>query len=337
MELRTGVMLGVEGLIRPISPAPFADPKSLFEAAATSGHLLSLELACVETIVAGAAGLARGPFLSINLSPATLEAPEFSTAALLNILSRHSFPPERLVIELTEQQPVTDIEKIRLKLETCRAAGMRVAADDVGSGNAGLRLLAELNFDIIKVDLTLVQRSASSAASSAVVGSVVSLGRPHGGDGGRPKGSSTPSSSSSSTSWGYRRPGLPARPARIAARAGGADRRRDPLSVARRRKPALPACPPGASRSACRSPRDRAARRRRRPARPPARPVGGGAISRVQPDDAAIATEPGHLALGVLPDAARRTRPPAPCPTPPPARGTLRGSRGRSAARSSGP
>ena len=150
-------------------------PTSLFAAAAASGHLLSLELACVETIVAGAAGLARGQFLSINLSPATLEAPEFSTAALLNILARHSFPPERLVIELTEQQPVTDIEKIRLKLETCRAAGMRVAADDVGSGNAGLRLLAELSFDIIKVDLTLVQRSASSAASSAVVESVVAL------------------------------------------------------------------------------------------------------------------------------------------------------------------
>ena len=50
-----------------------------------------------------------------------------------------------------------------------------MAADDVGSGNAGLRLLSELNFDIIKVDLTLVQRSASSAASSAVVESVVSL------------------------------------------------------------------------------------------------------------------------------------------------------------------
>ena len=175
MELKSGEVLGVEGLIRPISPAPFPDPTSLFAAASTSGHLLSLELACAETIVAGAAGLARGPFLSINLSPATLEAPEFSTAALLNILARHSFPPERLVIELTEQQPINDLEKIRLKLETCRAAGMRVAADDVGAGNAGLRMLAELNFDIIKVDLTLVQRSASSASSSAVLESVVSL------------------------------------------------------------------------------------------------------------------------------------------------------------------
>ena len=34
---------------------------------------------------------------------------------------------------------------------------MRLAADDVGAGNAGLRLLSEIHFDIVKVDLSLVQ------------------------------------------------------------------------------------------------------------------------------------------------------------------------------------
>jgi diguanylate cyclase (GGDEF)-like protein len=175
IELKSGVVLGVEGLIRPVSPAPFADPSSLFTAAAASGHLVALDLTCVETIVGGAASLAPGAFLTVNLSPATVEAPEFSTATLLSILARHGFPPERLIIELTEQQPVTDLERVRLKMDTCRGAGIRLAADDVGAGNAGLRLLSELNFDVIKVDLTLVQRSASSAASSAVIESVVAL------------------------------------------------------------------------------------------------------------------------------------------------------------------
>jgi EAL domain-containing protein (putative c-di-GMP-specific phosphodiesterase class I) len=175
IELKTGAVLGVEGLIRPVAPAPFADPGSLFAAAAASGHLVPLDLMCLETIVAGAGQLPAGTFLSVNVSPATVEAPEFSTAALLSILARHGFSPERLVLELTEQQPVTDLEKVRLKLDTCRGARIRVAVDDVGAGNAGLRLLAELSFDIIKVDLTIVQRSASSAASSAVIESVVSL------------------------------------------------------------------------------------------------------------------------------------------------------------------
>jgi diguanylate cyclase (GGDEF)-like protein len=175
IELKSGAVLGVEGLIRPTAPAPFADPGSLFSAATSSGHLVELDLMCLETIVAGAERLPAGAFLSVNISPATVEAPEFSTAALLSILAQYGFPPERLVLELTEQQPVSDLDRVRLKLDTCRGAGMRVAVDDVGAGNAGLRLLAELSFDIIKVDLTIVQRSASSAASSAVIESVVSL------------------------------------------------------------------------------------------------------------------------------------------------------------------
>jgi EAL domain-containing protein (putative c-di-GMP-specific phosphodiesterase class I) len=52
---------------------------------------------------------------------------------------------------------------------------VRFAADDIGAGNAGLRLLADIRFDVLKVDLTLVQRSASEGQSSAVIASVVDL------------------------------------------------------------------------------------------------------------------------------------------------------------------
>jgi EAL domain-containing protein (putative c-di-GMP-specific phosphodiesterase class I) len=109
------------------------------------------------------------------MSPRTIEAPEFSAPAMLNILARYDFPPERLIIELTEHQPIADLERVRLKLDTCRSAGMRMAADDLGSGNSGLRLLSDLRFDIVKVDLGLVQRSSTGARSSAVVESIVAF------------------------------------------------------------------------------------------------------------------------------------------------------------------
>jgi diguanylate cyclase (GGDEF)-like protein len=175
VELASGTVLGFEGLIRPIPPAPFVDPASLFAAAAASGHLLPLDLSCIEAIVAAAKDLAPEYHLSVNISPSTIEAPEFSTAALLSILARHHFPPARLILELTEQQPITDLERVRARLESIRGAGIRLAADDVGAGNAGLRLLSEMRFDVVKVDLSLVQRSASNASSSAVVESVVSF------------------------------------------------------------------------------------------------------------------------------------------------------------------
>jgi diguanylate cyclase (GGDEF)-like protein len=175
VDLATGGTLGYEGLIRPIPPAPYPDPTSMFWAAEQSGHVVPLDLACMETIVAAAAKMPSELFLSVNMSPRTIEAPEFSAPALLNILARYDFPPERLLIELTEHQPIADLERVRLKLDTCRSAGIRLAADDLGSGNSGLRLLSDLHFDVVKVDLGLIQRSSTSAPSSAVVESIVAF------------------------------------------------------------------------------------------------------------------------------------------------------------------
>jgi diguanylate cyclase (GGDEF)-like protein len=175
VDLATGGTLGYEGLIRPVPPAPYPDPTSMFWAAEQSGHVVPLDLACMDAIVAAAAKLPQELFLSVNMSPRTIEAPEFSAPAMLSILARYDFPPERLVIELTEHQPIADLERVRLKLDTCRSAGIRVAADDLGSGNSGLKLLSDLHFDVVKVDLGLIQRSSNSAASSAVVESIVAF------------------------------------------------------------------------------------------------------------------------------------------------------------------
>jgi len=175
VDLASGGTLGYEGLIRPGPQAPYADPASLFAAAEASGHVVPLDLACVEAIVASAARMPKELFLSVNMSPHTIEAPEFSAPLLLNILARYDVPPDRLVIELTEHQPIGDLERVRHKLEACRNAGIRLAADDLGSGNSGLKLLSDLHFDVVKVDLGLIQRSSTSGASSAVVESIVAF------------------------------------------------------------------------------------------------------------------------------------------------------------------
>jgi diguanylate cyclase (GGDEF)-like protein len=175
VELGNFMVLGYEGLIRPVAPAPFADAAALFETAAASGHLVALDLSCLDMLVAGAHELDPALFLSVNLSPRTVESAEFSPPILLSILARHGFAPSRLVLELTEREAAADPDRLRERLEACRRAGIRLAADDLGAGNAGLRLLSELRFDIVKVDLSLVQRTEPGAPASAVVGSVVAL------------------------------------------------------------------------------------------------------------------------------------------------------------------
>ena len=62
-----------------------------------------------------------------------------------------------MILELTEREAVRDPERLRAAVLAVQHAGVRVAADDVGAGNAGLRLLSLFRFDVVKIDLSLVQ------------------------------------------------------------------------------------------------------------------------------------------------------------------------------------
>lgn len=176
VELRSGRVIGFEGLVRPEPGTGFSGPGDLFEAAEASGRTLDLDQACIEVVAAGAVHLPDDLFISINISPQTLEAPEFGPATLVRTLARFGLDPHRVVIELTERSAVVDLERLRRNLRACQAAGMRIAADDVGAGNAGLRLLSQMRFDVIKVDLALVQEVGTDGAGAAVLRSIVDLG-----------------------------------------------------------------------------------------------------------------------------------------------------------------
>jgi EAL domain-containing protein (putative c-di-GMP-specific phosphodiesterase class I) len=141
----------------------------MFAAAEATGRTAELDIACLEAVMEAAARLRLPGSLTVNISPRTLETDEFSIAGLLRIIARHGLDPRQIVLELTEREAVEDIERLRRAVEACRVAGIRVAADDVGSGNAGLQLLSQLRFDIVKIDLSLVQGGTRRDQSLEVV------------------------------------------------------------------------------------------------------------------------------------------------------------------------
>ena len=168
-SMETGLPIGFEGLVRPGDGAPFPDASSLFAAAEAANQTVELDLLCLEIVAAGAADLPEGAYLSVNLSPRTLESTLFRSSELKGIFRRHAISLNRLVLELTERETVEDLDQLRRNVEACRAAGMRIAADDVGAGNAGLRLLSEIQFDVVKIDLSLVQGGVSHDPSHAIL------------------------------------------------------------------------------------------------------------------------------------------------------------------------
>jgi len=156
-SLVTGEPIGYEGLVRPTDGSPFDDAGTMFAAAEVVDRSVELDLTCLEVVASGMGPLDESVYLSVNLSPRTLESDLFYPNQLVALFRRRGIFPKQIVLELTEREEVEDLEQLRRNVAACRKAGLRLAADDVGAGNAGLRLLSEVHFDIVKIDLSLVQ------------------------------------------------------------------------------------------------------------------------------------------------------------------------------------
>jgi len=165
VDLTTGRPVGFEALARfgaGVSPA------IAFEQARAAGRLLELEAAAVR------AALAEGPApgesrLSINLSPSALDDP----AVLGNLPADLA----RIIVEVTENDLVTDDSVIGAALSGLRERGALIAVDDAGAGYASFRQVLMLRPDIIKIDRSLVSGVHHDPAKAALVRAFVTLGR----------------------------------------------------------------------------------------------------------------------------------------------------------------
>jgi len=97
--------------------------------------------------------------LSLNATPSVL-AKEGLAARWLSQLSESRIPPSFLTLEIIESPLLHESEALLRNMHLFRAAGMRVAVDDFGSGYSNLRHLANLPVDIVKLDRSLLMEGS---------------------------------------------------------------------------------------------------------------------------------------------------------------------------------
>jgi diguanylate cyclase (GGDEF)-like protein len=175
VDLRSGRIIGFEALIRPDPRGPLPDTARLFAAAAAVGRTVELDRACIDAVLHAATAIGPDRLLTLNLSPRTLEGKDFDASWLLQGLYRAGISPGRVIIELTERDEIADLPRLRKTFQHLQQYGLRLAADDVGAGNAGLRLLSQVQFDIVKIDLSLVHDGVRRMGARAVLQSLRDL------------------------------------------------------------------------------------------------------------------------------------------------------------------
>jgi EAL domain-containing protein (putative c-di-GMP-specific phosphodiesterase class I) len=161
VSLRTGAVWGLEALARfPGHPQP--GPAAWFRSAIRAGWGPALETVALCGALDVLDGLPEGITLSVNLSPTALLRPEV-TALLLDAA------PGRLLIEITEHEPVHDYPALLRALSGLRRAGARIGIDDFGAGHSSLRHVLQLAPDVVKLDISIIRNVDVDPSRQALV------------------------------------------------------------------------------------------------------------------------------------------------------------------------
>lgn len=145
-------IIGYEALIRGPNDSPLHKPDALFAVARESRLLALLEFACREVSCERFAALNLPGKLFLNMSPISFTDSQYRDGVTREILQRVGLSAERLVFELTESQPLDELDLLRVASDHFQRQGFAVALDDLGAGYAGLRVWSELCPDYVKID-----------------------------------------------------------------------------------------------------------------------------------------------------------------------------------------
>ena len=152
LDFRVRAILGYEALIRGPVGGMLARPDQLFGAAARHGLSLRLEHACREASLRTFARQRLAGKLFLNVTPDCLLDPRLMNGATRDLLNELGIPPNRIVLELTENQRISDMPGIQDALQHYRGRGFQIAIDDLGEGFANLRMWSELRPEYVKID-----------------------------------------------------------------------------------------------------------------------------------------------------------------------------------------
>ena len=160
VDLRRGVVAGYEALARFPNGVR---PDRCLNAATRLGSGIDLEAKLARRAFSLRDLLPQNTFLSLNLSPEFLLSHQWDD--LMTDFSDFS----RIVVEITEQSPITDYPATRRRGEALHKAGGSLAIDDTGSGYSSLKHILELRPDFIKLDRLFISKCHVETAKRAFI------------------------------------------------------------------------------------------------------------------------------------------------------------------------
>jgi diguanylate cyclase (GGDEF)-like protein/PAS domain S-box-containing protein len=178
IDIRSGVLLGAEALVRWRHPEQGMLPPSAFVPLAEQTRLIRplsrwLVRAALRQVAAWR-GAGRDLLVTLNLSVYDLQDGRL-VELIREQLGAQGVPADRVCLEITESALLADPRRASALVAQLRRLGVRIAIDDFGTGYSSLSYLKDLPVDELKIDQSFVRGMASDPGSRAIVRAVVDL------------------------------------------------------------------------------------------------------------------------------------------------------------------
>lgn len=175
-QLPDGTLVGIEILCRWQHPElGHVSPGVFIPIAEKSDLIVLLGKWIVTRALEIAAQLPEQLTVAINISPRHFRKYDF-VYFIERQLVRSGVSPNRLILEITENLLVDDIQDITLKMKTLKETGVQFSIDDFGTGYSSLNYLTTLPIDELKIDQGFVQGIGHSNQDK-IVETIVSMGQ----------------------------------------------------------------------------------------------------------------------------------------------------------------
>jgi EAL domain-containing protein (putative c-di-GMP-specific phosphodiesterase class I) len=155
-------VLGHEAFIRG-PKGEFEKPDVLFKLAYEAELIWRLERLSRAASLKSVHKLKRNTFMFLNVEPSSIFDPALVKHEAFR---KHS---HKIVLEITERAAVTDFRTFREAVHQIKKLGVKVSIDDVGSAYSGLRLIAAINPDFIKLDMELTRGVQDSRIKTKLI------------------------------------------------------------------------------------------------------------------------------------------------------------------------
>ena len=114
--------------------------------------------------------------LSLNLSRVDIYRPNL-VEEIINYVDSNKVPRDKYFIEITESAYVENAKEVIPVIEKIRNSGFKVEIDDFGSGYSSFGALANLPFDILKIDMLFIRAMDKNPKVKDIIKMIINLSK----------------------------------------------------------------------------------------------------------------------------------------------------------------